>query len=303
MLFKNIPSLKHVLLIGGTIALGLVITILTLNQIYGITIKPKTTIEFSKTAVMITRFDGRSGGSGVIISSRKNESKILTNKHVCQVVKTGGIVRNDEKKAVVKYYQESNLHDICLITVNSNFKINTVLATEEPDIYDDAIVSGFPRLLPNIITLGHFSQKEMINIMTGMRMCTPEEQQNPLTSTICGILNGFPIIKMYEAQVVSNTIQPGSSGSAVFNKNGEIAGLVFAGSGEFGYGHIVSYEYLITFFDVELPNLRQILPNEYTPNESLESKINWKSVCQKQYNDTKMLEVCDLASKSLLMRN
>ena len=69
------------------------------------TIKPKTNQEYSLTSVMITRYDGRSGGSGVILSSSKNSSKILTNAHVCEVVANGGIVRSDYEKGIVKNYK------------------------------------------------------------------------------------------------------------------------------------------------------------------------------------------------------
>lgn len=271
------------------------------HYIFGTTVQPKTTAELSKTSVMITRYDGRSGGTGVIISSRRNESKVLTNAHVCEVVKNGGIVRSDDKKAMVKYYQVSNVHDLCLITVSTNFKINTLLAKEEPDEYEDAIVSGHPHLLENIVTRGHFSGKQMITIMTGVRPCSEEETQGE-DAIFCILLGGFPIIKTYEAQVVSNTIQPGSSGSAVFNSAGELSGLVFAGSGDFGYGMIVPYEYVANFFDVELIGLAQVVPNQ-NGNQSVAIKTDWKKVCTQNMDKRKIVKVCELVSKSLLLGN
>ena len=273
----------------------------TYHYLFGVTVTPKTAQEFSKTSVMITRYDGRSGGSGVIISSHRNESKILTNAHVCHVVANGGLVRSDDKKAMVKYFQVSNVHDLCLITVSTNFKINTVLAKEEPEIYEDAIVSGHPRLLPNILTYGHFSGKEMITIMVGIRPCVPQEINDPNTSFFCSLMGGMPIIKNYEAQVISNTIQPGSSGSAVFNKEGELSGLVFAGSGDFGYGMIVPYEYVANFFDVELPHLLETIPNQNGEADVNASKTDWKRVCTEYKTNSKIQEVCDLVSKSLLL--
>jgi hypothetical protein len=51
-----------------------------------------------------------------------------------------------------------------------------------------------------------------------------------------------------DARVVSNLIQPGSSGSGVFNQQGELIGVVFAGaSRDFSFGFIVPQEYVLDF--------------------------------------------------------
>lgn len=267
------------------------------------TVTPKTTKEFAATSVMITRLDDRSGGSGVIISSTKNESKILTNAHVCSVIKEGGYVRTDDARASIKYYQMSNFHDMCLITVNRNFKINTVLADQSPKKYDDSVVAGHPHLLPTIVTRGMFSERENITIVIGVRKCTPEENLDNDKSTSCSIFGGVPIIKHFEAQVISNTIQPGSSGSPVFDKDGKIAGLVFAGSGNFGYGHIVPYEYLVSFFEVELLELPKIIPNVGESNNTVDiTTINWKRICREGYVDKMLEETCGAVSNNLLLQ-
>lgn len=266
------------------------------------TVRPTTNSEYSATSVMITRFDGRSGGTGVVTSSSRSESKILTNAHVCSLLNAGGIVRSDRYKGVVKYFQVSDVHDLCLITVSSNFHVNTVLADTAPEPYDDAIVSGHPHLLPNIITRGHFSQKEIVQVITGFRPCTIEDVTGGENAEYCQTLGFVPLIKSYEAQVVSATIMPGSSGSAVYNSNGEIAGLVFAGSGEFGYGMIVPYEYVSTFFDIELPSIKAIFPNKDKKKSSDGTKINWRNVCSHP-SKVKIKKVCDLVSRSLLLTN
>lgn len=270
------------------------------HGIFGMTIKPHSAGDYAKTSVMITRSDGRSGGSGVIVSSKRNESKILTNAHVCNVIKYGGIVRSETKKALVKYYQVSTIHDLCLVTVNSNFKINTVMAKDEPKIYDEAIVSGSPHLLPTIVTKGHFSEKQFVNVMTGVRPCTTTEQMDPELGMLCAMIGGLPIIRQYEAQVVSNTIQPGSSGSAVFNEEGELSGLVFAGNGDFSYGLIVPYSYIANFFDRELPRLTETTPVDNPGDPAFAA--NWKAVCKIKDN-AKAEEACELIGKSLLLTN
>ena len=268
------------------------------------TIKPLTGPEYSLTSVMITRYDGRSGGSGVIVSSNKNSSHILTNAHVCEVIKNGGIVRSDFAKGVVKSYKVSEIHDLCLITTNNNFKINTVIASDAPDLYEDAIVAGHPHLLPVIVTRGHFSQKELITILVGTRSCTPEEMEKEENGLFCKFFGIIPIIRTYEAQVVSSTIMPGSSGSPVYNKDGEIAGLVFAGSGNFGYAMIVPYEYISSFFEYELQTLPTRFPNEFVKDvEEVEQTKTWSKVCAEENIPTRIKGICELVSKSLLLLN
>lgn len=290
---------KNTLILGSV----LVVAIAFFIALKTVTVKPKNGQEYSFVSVMITRYDGRSGGSGVIISSSKNSSKILTNAHVCEVIKHGGIVRSDYTKGIVKNYKVSNIHDLCLITTNNNFKVNTLLAEDSPEIYEDAAVVGHPHLLPAIVTRGHFSQKELITILVGTRPCTDADRLNPNLDMFCGFFGLIPIVKTYEAQVVSSTIMPGSSGSPVFNSKGEIAGLVFAGSGNFGYAMVVPFEYISNFFEYELDNLPSLVPTDLITADSAESESSdWTSVCVKGVPANIKL-ICDLASRSLLLRN
>lgn len=289
----------HVL-IASVVVLTIGIYIFTRSK----TIKPISGAEYSLTSVMITRYDGRSGGSGVIVSSNKNSSQILTNAHVCEVIKNGGIVRSDAAKGIVKNYRVSEIHDLCLITTNNNFKINTVIASDAPDLYEDAVVAGHPHLLPVIVTRGHFSQKELITIVVGTKPCKQEDIADEESELFCRFFGIIPIIKTYEAQVVSSTIMPGSSGSPVFNGKGEIAGLVFAGSGNFGYAMIVPYEYISSFFEYELQTLPVKLPNEFSKtSEELKQNIMFTNVCSEKNIPIKIKTVCDLISKSLLLLN
>jgi S1-C subfamily serine protease len=290
----------HVVTASILVALIAVGTLLT-SVLTTKTIKPKTGAEYSLTSVMITRYDGRSGGSGVILSSSKNSSKILTNAHVCEVVAKGGIVRSDTARGIVKSYKVSEVHDLCLITTNNNFKVNTVVAQETPELYQDAAVVGHPALMPTIVTKGVFSQKELITVVVGSRPCTDEEKADSRTNVICFFMGAMPLIRTFEAQVVSSTIMPGSSGSPVFNMNGEISGLVFAGSGNFGYAYVVPFEYISNFLEFEVP----LLTNKFPDNSSgspfqEEEKKNYRKICESQHSE-QLNRICDMVSKSLLM--
>ena len=220
---------------------------------------PTSDRDIAKTAAMITNMKGNSGGTGVVLHSSFFSSQILTNRHVCQVVKFGGLVTTDGHKATVSSFVTSETHDLCLITVNEDLGVNTEVAKESPELYSPSIVSGHPALLPTLITHGIFSHKEIIEIMTEVRKCTEDEFKGQY-GLVCLLLGGMPVIKTYVAQVSSSLIMPGSSGSAVWNSSGRIAALVFAGAGNLGYSHLVPVEFINNFLQNEVPKLETKFP-------------------------------------------
>lgn len=208
------------------------------------------------TAVKITNLESNSGGSGTIYSSDSSHSEVLTNAHVCGVVKNGGLVHTSSGGSyMVTSFKVSEIHDLCLLTVAADLGGHTRISLAPPTLLDTSTVAGHPRLLPLIVTSGHFSQKMIIQIMTGVKACTQEDLQNPDTILFCVFAGGLPIIKSFESLVVSNTIQPGSSGSAVYDSTGALAAVIFAGAGDFGYGLAVPQEYVYSFLAKELPAL------------------------------------------------
>lgn len=85
------------------------------------------------------------------------------------------------------------------------------------------------------------------------------------------------MVKTYEAILVSATIQPGSSGSAVYNLDGEISAVIFAGAGDFGYGFAVPHSYVYKFLALEVPNLQNHVPNnEYKVAAQGSESRSWK---------------------------
>lgn len=208
--------------------------------------KPKTPVEFAKTSVMVKLVDRESGGSGVILSSNKKTSIIMTNKHVCQVIQGGGIVQTLNKRYNIVEFKIYPFHDLCLVKVKGNLRVNTVIAKDKPELFSSVYVSGHPNLLPHVLTTGYFSDYKTIQLIVGMQPCTAEDfKKDPFT---CLFMGGTPIIRKMASQVVTATIMAGSSGSAVFNSDGEISGLVFAGNSEgLSYGFIVPLVYVKDF--------------------------------------------------------
>lgn len=239
---------------------------------------PTSNKELAKVTAMITNMQGNSGGTGVVLRSTRSTSFVMTNAHVCNVAKSGGIVSTNQGTGLVTSYKVSKLHDICLIETNVDLKANTEVAEQAPEEMQDATVSGHPGLAPVIITKGNFSSKEIIQVMTGFRTCSKEEiEKDPI---LCAFLGGIPVIKSYRAQVTAALISPGSSGSAVWNDSGYISGLVFAGQGNLNISHIVPIEYVKNFVDNEVNTLESQYPNQDSgTSEEQESHKKLREAC------------------------
>lgn len=256
---------------------------------------PKTIAELKETSVRIMNLEMNSGGTGSIFRSFSNASHILTNKHVCHLIEQGGVVDYKGKQYLVTHYKKFPDHDLCLVRVAVNLGVNLEVAEEIAAESSPSIVSGHPNLLPHIASIGHLSERMVIQLMVGIRECTDEDfEADPLA---CMFLGGMPIIKSLESRVVSNLIKPGSSGSAVFNKRGQLVGVVFAGaSREFSYGFIVPQEYLIQFIR-SAPNLRWVAVGTPVDDEGVSGRVfNFNSSsCDDPKNE--------LALKSKIVKN
>jgi hypothetical protein len=121
----------------------------------------------------------------------------------------------------------------------------------------------------------------------GMKPCTIDDMKDPNGALLCFFLGGFPIERTFESQVISATIQAGNSGSAVYNNNGEVAGLVFAGSGDLSYALIVPQEYIENFIRNELSHLPKYKPMTEVTLSTKDFMTKLKSACYRiQLGDT-----------------
>lgn len=213
---------------------------------------PKTDKELMRVSVMIVDMDRKSGGSGSILASSEGESDILTNKHVCKLIEHGGMVVDpDGEEHLIVAYKESQVHDLCIVKVMVDLGINLKLASHAPERGDELAIVGHPALLPVIVTRGSFSEVIQIPILDGERDCTDEEKEGADTAVQCFLFRKMPIVIMRDSHVVSATIMPGSSGSPIFNSDGELQEVVFAGQGQLSYGIAVPWEYLNFFIKKE----------------------------------------------------
>lgn len=264
----------------------------------------------SANSVKVTNMAGNSGGTGVILKSTPIVSLVLTNSHVCGVVEDGGLVSGQAGSFMVTSYKKSEVADLCLIRVAGDLQGGARLANRPPvAYYEGALVSGHPSLFPNVKTAGHFSGRQSITILMGFKACTEEDMQDPDKANVCALTGGgLPILKNFDSVLVTATISPGSSGSAVYNEDMELSGLVFAGSGQLGYAWTVPYEYVRNFVTKESKHLKYVKPSNLVNifgNKSERSlnisdmlkKLN--TVCESA-DKAKIKSLCDVLQNNLI---
>lgn len=252
------------------------------------------------TSVMVLASSGRSGGSGVILKSTSSRSEILTNKHVCEVVKAGGIIRSEMGDFQVTDFVTSRASDLCLIGVSADLHAETELADEAAGLFESAKIVGHPTLLPTVSTEGHFAGRKTIEVMTGIRPCTKKESRGPFAIP-CFILGGMPIVGRFESNIVTATIMAGSSGSGVFNSNNQLVGLVFAGMGGLSYAFTVPLEQMKNFLATEVKKAKTQYPKqEFSLQEILmqDGIRRGRSACVGSTGPAET--VCSAIEKSLL---
>lgn len=258
--------------------------------------------DLTKNSVMIVNKAMNSGGTGVIYASGKSGSYVLTNRHVCEVVKNGGVVRTTIGDYQVSAYVESEVSDLCMIYLPADLNQNTKFAYREPKVFSPSKVVGHPALMPTIISTGHFSHRQIITIMTGTRACTDADLEDPVNKMYCMFFGVVPVLKSYDSQLVSSTIMPGSSGSGVYNDKNELSGVVFAGQGDFGYGWIVTYDQVKAFLDVEsqvtpFTNVDQTLGQRGASEGTIKDMVK---KCSNGSVEPVVLNICKVLKRDLL---
>lgn len=244
---------------------NLLLTILMSFMMLGCT---STSLKEMASKTVIVR--GMAGnGSGVIINSEKSSSFVLTNAHVCEIAEKGYtfVVKNKIRYRVT-HLKKSKEHDLCLMRVTGDLNAKTKISDEIPKLFDKMTVMGHPRGGSLVITDAVFSSNAIfqVNDIENGLPCDqiPKELLPPrdrkYLKKICKNYGGvFPSIVMLDSMIISAVVMPGSSGSPVFNKKGQLTALIFgirAGVDMAGYAHAVPLKYIRQFLLEEIKGMQ-----------------------------------------------
>lgn len=267
------------------------IAVLVLIVTCGLAYKEYKKIEVLKNTVKV--LGGRGGGSGVIIEHGPAGSKVLTNNHVCEVVARGGKIElTNGNQHLVTSYAQSALHDLCILTVQSDLGTSATIAKQAPAKFSNIKISGHPSLLPAVITYGHVSGTELIDVFMGVKPCSEEQVREDVS---CLFFGGIPIVKTFESVLVTALIMPGSSGSAVYNDDNEVVGLAFARQQGLGYAYTVPTAYMLNFLQNEPKNFKIINYQSDAGGPEMQTKPEYKQRIKNkcsQAQDPELIKIC-----------
>lgn len=219
--------------------------------INAVTVTKQQSLGAEDATVMVLRASGRGGGSGVVVSHSPSESQILTNAHVCRAIVEGGVVSSRQRGThLISRYQIADHFDLCLVIVDADLGVASRVAKAAPPTFSRSTNIGHPQLLPTVISEGRFGDYNRITLVTRFRKCTEQDM-----SAACIFLGGIPILSTYNSRLSTSLSAPGSSGSPVYNEQGEVAALVFAGRGDIGYAWTVPTESINQFLSKEASEL------------------------------------------------
>lgn len=190
----------------------------------------------------------RGGGTGFFIS-RKGETLLITNSHVCEAVEKhpyglkldGKIIEG----TIVSKYEK---HDLCAIKPFLTQPVKTLsIAAKSPSVDDVVYTTGHPALRPLTITKGRYIGDEIIQLPKfDYTVCNGIEQiLPPLARFFTG--RDKVCLQLFHSYQTTNIIFGGNSGSPLLNDRAEIVGVVFAGSNQVTDSYSVPLVYLQEF--------------------------------------------------------
>lgn len=228
-------------LVGGLVLLALLIPSAIKTS------KPKRSDlrnYLSKTVVRIFDEYRFSGGTGFHIKTRSGEVLLLTNGHVCQLAEDEVLIAEHmgrEKK--VKIIKEDPFSDLCVVEPFQTDHYLT-LSGLEPNPGEMIHILGHPGLLDQTMVSGEYIQKALFKV--GFSSVSKEDcDATPKYKYgLIGYIFGVPIQSCYYnmKSYVSNAFTiGGNSGSPVVNDQGNVIGVLFAGSAQQHISLIVTW--------------------------------------------------------------
>lgn len=157
-------------------------------------------------------------GSGFIL----DDHTIITNHHVVDDQAALEVTLSDGTDIAVQGSAYSTVADLGVITTVEALPVHVTLAASDPKVGDAVYTVGYP--------LG--------------------EELETRTSTILSVTDDTLDNAEYVFET-GNLGSPGSSGSAVYNVDGEVVGVFYAGTEEDDYGYFIPVEILQKMLDDE----------------------------------------------------
>lgn len=197
---------------------------------------------------------GTAGGTGFVVQAPSGKKFVLTNKHVCEIadlVPQLFVKFDDGSRPVpVVVREKSTETDLCIIDLPLDHA--PLPLGKHPMQGDLSIVIGHPHLRPLTPSEGVITAADTeLEMQNGV----PVEQCNGKRMRIESYISFFGrpekvCIATYHAHMISARTEPGNSGSPVFDAQGEVMGIAFAGGYGGAYGAIIDIDEIRSFIAI-----------------------------------------------------
>lgn len=199
------------------------------------TIRPHSPSDLKKVIVQI--LSSETSGTGTILRSPSDGSEILTNRHVCLDSKRdGGLIISQKKRYRVVAIKPSPTSDLCLMKIEEDLYVEIVVSDSPAPEGERVLMGGHPLSMPMVVQEGFAFQ--VINMSDD-----PMKQEFGLLTSVL--------------------VQPGHSGSGLFDSKGELVGVMEAfrnpaQNDSIGFGIAVPQQYIKRFLQKEAPKAQWI---------------------------------------------
>jgi S1-C subfamily serine protease len=197
-----------------------------------------------------------SGGTGFSIQAASGQIVTITNAHVCSLAVDGEMIATYDDGLVTTLSVIEIVKtkaDLCVLSslpLTENKMIYT-LAAQGLEIGDAAFTIGHPRLAPLTFSNGYLVDDTDIDIIDiEIRDIEACKEIGGTMKTVPTFFGDAELCAVpFHAISTSLVVYPGSSGSPVFNFQGQVVGVIFAQSSDTTYGAYVPFDDLKALLD------------------------------------------------------
>ena len=199
------------------------------------------------SVVMLTPINNpQAGGTGFQIETPYG-NRLISNAHVCRSLGEYGLAHYQGGQQIVKIERLDDRADLCMLSAVYDIPA-LELASSKAEVGDTVRALGHPGLRPQTMTEGVVIGTDITGVVTGFydeATCVgPGAEQYII---FC--------VRPYNAVNTTVTIYPGSSGSPVFNKFGNVQGVMFASNNQTNQGSYMPLADLQRFIQEERSGL------------------------------------------------